>query len=212
MLIHALITPIGAGPEPAILLVLDGLDEVLANFFGSRTWIAVLAENNLAQLLLVPVVDGIGLLGLLLRSLNVTGIGVKILLGSFPLDVHIVTELALLALLAMTLFKVDTENSLGIHAEGDLLDLHGLEQLCRFLLGLLSGLLLARLTGFLGFLSLGVWSLAGGCLALELGDLLLCLRTFFLYEIPLVIRGRKPSEFIPDIRFSCQRSGGEKNC
>lgn len=212
MLIHALITSIGAGPEPAILLVLDGLNKVLANLLGCRTGISVLAENNLAQLLLVPVVDGIRLLRLLLRSLNIPGIGVEVLLGGFPLDVRIVTELALPALLAMALLIVDAENRLGIHAKGNLLDLHGLEQLCRFLGGLFCSLLLARLTGLLSLLSLGVWRLAGGCLALELGDLLLCLRSFFLYEIPLVIRGREPSEFIPDIRFSCQRSTGEKNC
>lgn len=183
MLIHALITSIGAGPEPAILLVLDGLNEVLANLLGSRARVPMLAENNIAQLLLIPVVYGIRLLRLLLSSLGITRIGVEILLGSLPLGIQVVTELALPALLAVALLEVDADDRLGVHTEWNLLDLYGLEQLRRLLLSVLCGLLIGRSTSLLGFLPLGICVLAGRRLGLELGDLPLCLRSFFLYGI-----------------------------
>lgn len=102
MLIHALVATIGAHPEPAVLLVLDGLDEKLAHLLGGRARIAMLAENNIAQFRLIPVVHSILLLGLFFFI--VARVSVQIFLGGLALDVQVVTELALLALLAVALF------------------------------------------------------------------------------------------------------------
>lgn len=66
MLIHALISPVGASPEPTILLVFHRLDEVLADLVGGRPGVAMLADNDATQLLLVPGIHGIGLLLFLL--------------------------------------------------------------------------------------------------------------------------------------------------
>lgn len=107
----------------------------------------MLAENNAAQLLLVPCIHGIDLL---LFLLGFARVGVQILLGSLALDVHVVAELALAAFFAAALLVEDTQHSLRVHAKGHLLHLDGLEQLGSLLLGLLRGLLLGLEPGLVG--------------------------------------------------------------
>lgn len=177
MLIHALITSIRASPEPAILLVLDCLDKVLADLVGSRPRVTVLAHHDTAQLLLVPLIHGIGLLLILLV---LTRIGVKILLGRLALDIHVVAELALLALLTTTLLVEDTKNGLGIHTEGHLLHLDRLEQLGGFTLGPLGGGLFGLALCLLGFLLLGIERLVRCGHRIQLLNLLLGGSSFFL--------------------------------
>jgi hypothetical protein len=178
--VHAFIASIGTSPEPTVLLVLDGLDEVLADLLGSCLQVPMLAKDDVAQLLLVPAVHGILLLILLLGFLGIAGVGVEILLGGLALETHVMAELALPALLAVALLVVDTDDGLGIHAKGDLLHLHGLEQLGRLLGGILCRLLFCGATGLLGLLPFGFCGLAGRRLGLKLGDLFLCLSAFFL--------------------------------
>lgn len=161
MLVHALVTSIRTSPEPTVLLVLDSLDEVLADLIRSRARVTVLAEDDLAQLLLIPVVNRILLLRLFLGRLHVSGIGVEILLGRLALNTRVVTELALATLLTVTLLVENAKHSLWIHTEGNLLNLHGLEQLQGLLLGLLGGLLLGLSAGLLGFLLLCIGVLVG---------------------------------------------------
>lgn len=127
MLVHALITSIRTDPEPAILLVLDSLDEVLANLIGSGSRIALLAKHNLAQLLLIPVLHRICFLLLFLDLLRISGIGVEILLGRLALHTQVVAEFALPALLAVSLLVEETDHRLRIDTERYFLDLHGLE-------------------------------------------------------------------------------------
>lgn len=183
MLIHALITAIRTSPEPTILLVLDRLDKVLADLVGGCAWVSVLAHHDTAQLLLVPVVHGIGLPGFLFR---LTGVSVEILLRGLALNVHIVTELALAALLTTTLLVEHTQHGLGVNTERHLLDLDGLEELCCLLLGQLSGLLLGLTLGLLGCLLLFVGILVGCGLRIQLGNLFLGGSSFFLRGVVLV--------------------------
>ena len=49
MLVHALIAAVGAGPEPAVLAVFDGVDEVFADFVGGGLWVAVFGKDDLAE-------------------------------------------------------------------------------------------------------------------------------------------------------------------
>lgn len=161
MFIHAFITPIGANPEPTIFLVLDGLDEVLADLVGRRSRVPLLAKDDLAQLLLIPVLHSILLLLFLFAGLRIAGIGVEILLSGLPLDVQIMAELALLPFFAVALLVEDTDDGLGIHTERNLLSLEGLEQLCCLLLRIFFGLLLSGTTGLLRLFPLVIWCLVG---------------------------------------------------
>ena len=43
MLVFAFVAAVWTRPEPAVLSVLDGLDEVFAYFIRCRLWVAVLA-------------------------------------------------------------------------------------------------------------------------------------------------------------------------
>lgn len=180
MFVHALVASIRTNPEPTVLLVLDGLNKVLANFLGSRPRVAVLAENNFAKFLFVPFVHCVALLRLLLLFLRISRIGVEILLGRFPLNVQIMTELALLSLFTVALLVEDTQDGLRVDTKRNLLNLHGLEQLQGFLLCSLSGLLLGFTAGLLSLLLLGFGGLVVCCLSLELCNLLLRGTTFFL--------------------------------
>ena len=156
MLILAGVTSIGTDPEPTVLLVLDRLDEELADLISSRLRVSVLAEDDVAQFLFIPVVHRILLLVLFFRGLHVSGIGVQILLSSLALHIRIVTELALLSLFTIALLEEDTQNGLGVHTKGNLLHLHRLEQLGRLLLRLIGGLLLSLTTGLLGLFPLHI--------------------------------------------------------
>lgn len=214
MLVHALVTTIGTSPEPSVLLVLHSVDEVLANLFGRRTRVAVLAENHLAEFFFIPIIHSILLLPCFFLLLLVPGIGVQVLLGRLALGVQVMTELALAALFTVALLVENTDNCLGIDTKRNLLDLDGLEQLCGFLLGLLRSLLFRRNTSLLGFLSPCIRSFVGLILDLHLGDLSLGLSTFFLYR--LLVRGlgsiQCQIDMVRYIRFSYQRSISENEC
>ena len=84
MLVHALITSIRTHPEPTVFLVLDGLNEVLADLVSRRPRVPVLAKNNRTKLRFVPLLHGVGLLLLVFR---LSGISVKILLGRLTIDI-----------------------------------------------------------------------------------------------------------------------------
>ena len=49
MLVHALIAAVRTRPEPAVLTVLDGFDEELADFVGGGFGVAVLAQDDLVE-------------------------------------------------------------------------------------------------------------------------------------------------------------------
>ena len=49
MLVHAFVAAVGAGPEPAVLAVFDGGDEVFANFFCCGFRVAVFGEDDLVE-------------------------------------------------------------------------------------------------------------------------------------------------------------------
>jgi hypothetical protein len=83
------------------------------------------------------------LLLLFFGALLITTVGVQIFLGCFALDIGVVGEFALPALLTVTLLEENTEDSLRVNAEGNLLNLHGLEQLKVLFPGPLSGRLLS---------------------------------------------------------------------
>lgn len=130
MSVHAFVTAVRALPEPTVLLILNGIDEVLADLLGGGPRVTMLAENNLAQLLLVPVIHSIILLRLLLLLLlDLSRVGVQILLGSLALQAQVVAELASLTLLTMTLLEEHADNGLRIDTKRYFLRLHRLEQL-----------------------------------------------------------------------------------
>lgn len=171
MLVHALVAPVGTDPEPAILAVFDGLDEELADLVRRGLLVALLRENDRPQLLLVPVCRGLHLLLLVLIR---PGIGVQTPLLDLALVLEVVRELALLALLTVSLFEEDADNSLGIDTEGDLLDLGGLvEQGLLLPLGILCGLLLLLPLSLLGLLTFLLGSAARFRHGAELSNLLL---------------------------------------
>lgn len=182
MLVHALITSIRTSPEPAILLVLHSLDKELADLLGGRSGVAVLAEHNAAQLLLVPVFHLVGLLRLLRCLLIITRIGIQILLGGLALDIHVMTELALAALFAATLLVEETQHGLRIDTEGHFLYLYRLVQVCSLPLGVLGGLLLCLTLELLSSFPLVIGGFVRGRLRLELLNLFLGGTTFFLWE------------------------------
>jgi hypothetical protein len=169
--IHALIASVRTCPEPAVFLILHSLNKVFAHLIRRGLRIAMLAHNHLPQLLLVPRIHRILFLRILLR---ISRVRVQILLGSFPLHVRIVTELAFPSLLAVTLLEKHTEHCLRVDSEWDFLDLYWLEELESFLFGLLGCLLVFLTLGFLCFFSFGIWVLVRGRLGLELGDLFFC--------------------------------------
>lgn len=181
MLVHALVTTIGASPEPSILLVLDSFDEILADLLGRRSGVAVLAKNNAAEFLFIPFIHSILLLFLFFILLDISGIGVEILLGSLALQVQIVTEFALAALFAVALLVENTDDRLRVDAKRNLLHLYGLEEVCGLPFGVFCGLLLCFTTTLLCFLAPVVGVLVGLVLSLHLSDLALGLGTFFLH-------------------------------
>lgn len=135
MLIHALISSVGADPEPSVLAIFNSLDEVLAYLVGSSALITLLGQHDGPQLLLVPVGRG---LKLLLFVLFFAGILVDILLLRLAVHVKIMRELALVALLAVALSMENANDCLGVHAKRHLLDLcRPVEQLVLFLFLLL---------------------------------------------------------------------------
>jgi hypothetical protein len=140
VLIHAFVPPVRTHPEPSVFLVLDGLDEVFAHLVGGCLGVAVLAHNDFSQLRLVPVIHVVLLLGLfLLFLLLVSVVCVQTPLLRLALDGQIVREFALPALVAVAFLEEHAQDSLGIHAERHLLDLHRLEEVGHLPAGLLGG-------------------------------------------------------------------------
>lgn len=178
MPIHALIAAVRTAPEPAILPDLDGFDEEFAHFIGRRLRVAVLAHHHLPQLLLVPPAHIV--LPLLLLLFSLPRIRIQIPLLAFPPHIQIVAELALLALLAAALLVELAEHGLGVDAEGDLLDLHGLEQLGGFALGGFGGGLFAFAGGLFGVFAFLFGGFGVGGLGLDGFDLFLGGAAFFL--------------------------------
>lgn len=180
MLVHALVASIGAGPEPTILLVLDRFDEIFADLVCRGPGVSVLAHNDLAQFLLVPILHVVLLLGFFLRRLDISRIGVQVSLGGLALEAQVVTEFTLAALLTVALLVENANNRLRIDTERNLLDLYRLEQIGSLLSGLLGSLLLGLTAKLLGLLLLFIGVLVGGRLRIELGDLSFGGTTFFL--------------------------------
>uniref|UniRef100_A0A6B0U9Q4 Uncharacterized protein n=1 Tax=Ixodes ricinus TaxID=34613 RepID=A0A6B0U9Q4_IXORI len=83
MAVVALLPSAGALPEPAILVLLEGIQEVLANDISlghAPLSLSVLLFHHFSQLSLVPV----------LHCIRITNIGVNIPLLCFPLDGNVV--------------------------------------------------------------------------------------------------------------------------
>lgn len=63
MSVFALVTAVGAFPEPSVFLVFNSIQEVFANDFGSFVEVGsilpVFAGNGFFELLLVPVFHGV---------------------------------------------------------------------------------------------------------------------------------------------------------
>ena len=158
MLVEALVSTVRACPEPSVFLVLDGLNEVLAHFVRSGLRITVLAQDDLSQLVLIPLVHVVLLPALFFfLLLLVSVVGVQTPLLGLAFNRQVMAELALLALVAVALFEKLAKNSLGVGSEWDLLDLNGLEELGGFFarclccgLFLLALRLLRRLALFIG--------------------------------------------------------------
>ena len=106
---------VGALPEPAVALLLDGVQEVLADDLGLRLRaLAFLLAQHLLQLVTVPV--RVRFLGLC-----VTTICVNILLGGTTrVQSQVVAVLASRALVATTRLEEGAKNRLGILTEGEL--------------------------------------------------------------------------------------------
>lgn len=178
MPVHALITTIRTSPEPTILAILDGLDKVLAHLVRRRLGIAMLAHDDLTQLLLIPIIHTLLLLGsllvvLVLALLALARVRVQRLLGTLHADAEVMRELALAALFAGALFEKLAHDRLGIDAERHLLHLHGLEQLGGLLLGLQRGRGLLFALQLLGLFALGLGALGVGFCGGDLLDLAL---------------------------------------
>lgn len=146
MLVHALVASIRTCPEPSVLLVLDGLDEELAHLVRCGLGVAVLAEHDIAQLLLVPIVYVVLLLALLfLFLLLVSAVGVQTPLLRLALHIEVVRKLAALALFAVALLEELAEHRLGVDTKWHLLHLDRLEQVSHLLRGVFCCLLLLLL-------------------------------------------------------------------
>mmetsp|Transcript_675 Transcript_675/g.1961 ORF Transcript_675/g.1961 Transcript_675/m.1961 type:complete len:264 (+) Transcript_675:699-1490(+) len=149
--------PIGALPEPAILLLLYSLQEELTND-GCRICflLCMLVCNNLFQLLLIPVLHVLPILRILAL------VGEQVNLGLLPLHIQIVAVLALEALGALAHPKVLAHDGLGVHTRRRLGLLNCLcEQLIQLPGCLLLGFLLSLLLLFGRGISLH--SSADGC-------------------------------------------------
>lgn len=178
MLIHALIATIWTNPKPTVLAVFDGLDEVLAHFVGRGLLVTLLRQDNLAQLLFIPVCRSLHLLFLILLW---SDIRVKVLLLRLSFDTQIVSKLALLSLFTVTLLVENADDRFGVDTERYFLNLGRLIQkrFC-FSSGIFSRLLLLLTLRLLG----GLLSLFCASTALQVGrhllDLPLCLRSLLI--------------------------------
>lgn len=102
-------------PEPAVALLLDGVQEVLADdLCGGLGTLALLLAKDFFQLVAVPV--GVGLL-----RLRVALVGVDVLLCRFTsVQSQIMAVFATVALVAATRLEEGADHRFGIFAEGQL--------------------------------------------------------------------------------------------
>ena len=175
-------------PEPAVLSILDRLDEELADLVRRRLRIAVLAQHNRIQLLLIPICHVVLypyiLLALFLLPilpwLPCLALPIQTLLLRLPFYCQIVTKLALLPLLTIASLEELTQHRLRVDAKRDLLHLHGLEQLGGLFCRLLCCELVLGDLVFQSLFPLVVGGTAGGLLLFYGVDLFLCCTTFFV--------------------------------
>lgn len=190
MLVHALVPAVRTGPEPAVLAHLDGLDEVLADLVRGGLGVAMLAQDNAAELLLVPVGHVVPFPPLLfLLLLLLPGVGVQVALLPLALHGQVVAELAFLALLARALLVELAQHGLGVHTEGDFLYLDGLEEGGGFSLGGFRGGFLFLAGGLFGFFAFLLGGFGGGGLGLDLGNLFFGLAAFFVLHAKRLVFG-----------------------
>jgi hypothetical protein len=208
MSIHALITTIRTSPEPTIFLILNRLNEIFAHFVGSRLRIPMFTQHHISQLGLIPLVNRI-LFFAISSIIRISRIRVQIPLGRFSLDTQVVTEFALFALVAVSLFVELAYHSLWVNAKGNFLYLDGLEEFCSILFGLFFGGLFGGTTGFFGFFLFLVGVFVGFCLCFELSYLSAGASSFFLsFRVRIVEdiewAGHDAARF--DLHFSYQTS------
>lgn len=190
MLVHALVSTVRAHPEPSVLLVLNGLDEVFAHLVGGCLGVAVFAQHDLSQLSLVPLVHVVLLLGLLFRLLLlVSAVGVQTPLFGLALDGQVVREFAPLALFAVALLEELAEDRLGVDTEWHLLDLYGLEEVGHLLGSLLSGGLVLLPLRLLGSLALLLGGSSRGGRGVDLLDVLLRSATLLVLHTEGLVDG-----------------------
>lgn len=110
-----LLGAVGALPEPAVALLLDSVQEVLADDLRLRLRaLALLLAQHLLQLVAVPV--GVGLL-----RLRVAAVRVDVLLrGAARVQRQVVAVLALRALVAAARLEEGAQDGLGVLSEGEL--------------------------------------------------------------------------------------------
>lgn len=190
MLVHALVASVWTCPEPTVLLVLDGLDEELAHLVCRGLRVAVLAEYDIAQLLLVPLIHVVLLLALLLfLLLLVSTVGVQAPLLRLALHVQVVGELASLALFAVALLEKLAEHGLGVDTERHLLHLDRLEEFSHLPLGVFRCLLLLLFLRLLGSLALLIWCTTGCSGGVNLLDSLLSGTTLLVLHTEGLVDG-----------------------
>ena len=153
VLVHALVAAIRAGPEPTVLAVFDGGDEVFADLFGGGFGVAVFREDDLVEfgfflgvssLLNLIFTYFVGVWGgkhtfipvshiilfpvpLFLLFVLLPCVLIQILLLRFPLYAQIVTKFALLPFFAVPLLVEYAHHRLRVHTKRYLLHLHRLE-------------------------------------------------------------------------------------
>lgn len=113
---------------------------------------------------------------------------VQVFFGRLPLHIEIVTELALLPLLARAFLVKLTQHRLRVDTKGHLLRLHRFEELGRLFPRLFSSLLLLLLCCLLGVFLFLLCRLAGGGLRFELFDLLLGGAALFVFHAEGLVR------------------------
>lgn len=178
MSIHAFVTTIWTGPEPAVFLIFNRLNKILANFLRCRPRVPVFAQDHISQLGFVPLFHGILLLSVI--TFCISRIRVQVPLCRLSLHAEVVAEFAFFALFAMALLEKLAHNGLRVDTKGHFLHLHGLEKLGCFSLGLLLGGFFGGSTSLFGFFAFLVRILVGFRLRFELGYLTSCTATFFL--------------------------------
>ena len=179
MPVHAFIAPVRTRPKPAILAVLHRFNKELAHFIRRRLRIPMFAQHHLPQFLLVPT-RHIILFLLLILTLTLPRVRIQIPLLALPPHLQIMTEFALLPLLAAPLFVELTEHGFWVDAEGHFLDLDGFEEFGGFPLRGFGGGFFALTGGFFGGFAFFFRGFGIGGLGLDVFDLFLGGASLFL--------------------------------